>query len=138
MPINKLLIFHMKNICGVSSTPKFSMNHRADKAARTAASLSGCTHGLTRPGSGPPLSQVLPKRRCAVYEGSGAGGAQRGGIREPPALRCFSWRKGDMADMVLPLMSEGGHDREGRLAVCLESRVANSEQQRRGRRQREH
>lgn len=76
MPINKPVIFHMKNICGVSSAPKFSMNHRADEAARTATSLFGCTHRLTLTGSGPPLRRVFLKRGCAVYEGSGTGSGQ--------------------------------------------------------------
>lgn len=76
MPINKLVIFHMENICGVSSTPKFSTNHRADEAARTATSLFGCTHRLTLTGSGPPLRRVFLKRGRVVYQGSGAGGEQ--------------------------------------------------------------
>lgn len=80
MPINKLLIFHMKNICGVSSTPKFSMNHRADEAARTATSLSGCTHGLTRPGSGPDGVQFMRVLEQGVHSAEGSGNHLLSGV----------------------------------------------------------
>lgn len=41
MCVSKRDIFHMKNICGFSSTPRFSRNHRADEAARTVAAPMG-------------------------------------------------------------------------------------------------